>query len=42
MIFPFTKRMLTETDKRLLWKFVWNFGVKGLRSVQQFQKTPEK
>jgi MoaA/NifB/PqqE/SkfB family radical SAM enzyme len=28
------KRMLLETDKRLLWKLCWNMGVKGLRSVQ--------
>ena len=29
------KRMLLETDKRLLWKLCWNMGVKGLRSVQK-------
>ncbi|MDG2012436.1 MAG: radical SAM/SPASM domain-containing protein [Pirellulaceae bacterium] len=28
------KRMMLETDKRLLWKLFWNMGVKGLRSVQ--------
>jgi MoaA/NifB/PqqE/SkfB family radical SAM enzyme len=28
------KRLLLETDKRLLWKLFWNMGVKGLRSVQ--------
>ncbi|MBY0230905.1 MAG: radical SAM protein [Gemmataceae bacterium] len=26
-------RMLAETDKRLLWKLVWNMGVKGAISV---------
>jgi MoaA/NifB/PqqE/SkfB family radical SAM enzyme len=32
------KRMLTEPDKRLLWKFVYNFGYKGMRSIEKFQK----
>ncbi len=32
------KRMLTEPDKRLLWKFAYNFGYKGMRSVEKFQK----
>ena len=32
------KRMLTEPDKRLLWKFAYNFGYKGLRSIEKFQK----
>lgn len=31
-------RMLTETDKRLLWKFAYNFGFKGMRSVQLYKK----
>src|SRR5688572_11215603 len=30
--------MLTETDPRLLWTFTWNFGVKGVRSVQKFKQ----
>jgi MoaA/NifB/PqqE/SkfB family radical SAM enzyme len=34
----FAKRMLTETDKRLLWKFAYNFGYKGMRSVQKFKR----
>jgi MoaA/NifB/PqqE/SkfB family radical SAM enzyme len=34
----FAKRMMTETDKRLLWKFAYNFGYKGMRSVQLFKK----
>ncbi len=38
MLLKFTKRMLTETDKRLLWKFVYNFGYKGMRSVQRFKR----
>src|SRR4249919_1920255 len=31
-------RMLTGTDPRLLWKFGWNFGYKGMRSVQKFKR----
>jgi len=38
MIYQFTKRMLKETDKRLLWKLAFNFGYKGMRSVQKFKK----
>jgi MoaA/NifB/PqqE/SkfB family radical SAM enzyme len=38
MLFQLTKRMVTETDRRLLWKFAWNFGYKGMRSVQKFKK----
>jgi len=30
--------MLTEPDPRALRKFVWNFGVKGVRSVQLYKK----
>jgi MoaA/NifB/PqqE/SkfB family radical SAM enzyme len=35
MYLQLTKRMLLETDKRLLWKFIWLMGFKGLRSVQR-------
>jgi MoaA/NifB/PqqE/SkfB family radical SAM enzyme len=31
-------RMWRTTDKRLLWKFGYNFGYKGMRSVQRFKK----
>src|SRR5262245_44542477 len=31
-------RMLTETDKRLLWKLVWNMGVKGMLSVERHKR----
>ena len=34
----FLRRMLTEPDKRILIKFAWNFGWKGMRSVELFQK----
>ncbi|MFH1418557.1 MAG: radical SAM protein [Planctomycetota bacterium] len=31
-------RMLRTTDARLLWKFGYNFGYKGIRSVRRFKK----
>lgn len=34
--------MLLETDKRLLWKLIWNMGFKGLRSVQAHKKRLRK
>ena len=42
MLFSLTKRMLTTVDKRCLWKFMWNFGYKGMRSVQKFKKRLKK
>jgi len=38
MLLQISKRMLATTDKRLLWKFAYNFGYKGMRSVQRFKK----
>lgn len=38
MLVQLTRRMLTETEPRLLWKFAWNFGYKGMRSVQRFKR----
>src|SRR5882672_4052421 len=35
MYFRMAKRVLLETDKRLVWKLAWNFGWKGMRSVQK-------
>ncbi len=35
MVLRYAKRLLTETDKRLLWKLVWNFGYKGMRAIQR-------
>ena len=32
------KRLLLETDKRLLWKLVWNMGVKGALSVERYKR----
>jgi len=31
-------RMMRSTDARLLWKFAYNFGYKGMRSVQKFKR----
>lgn len=31
-------RTLFNADKRCLWKFTWNFGVKGLLSVEKFKR----
>ncbi len=38
MYLRMAKRALLETDKRLLWKFIWNMGFKGIRSVQKYKK----
>ncbi len=38
MILQLTSRMLRTTDPRLLWKFAYNCGFKGVRSVQRFKK----
>src|SRR6516162_4171442 len=35
MFFQMAKRLLLETDKRLLWKLAWNMGLKGMLSVQK-------
>ncbi len=32
------KRFLTEPDPRLLWKFCYNFGWKGMRAVSRFKR----
>ena len=38
MLLSLATRILTTTDKRMLAKFAWNFGWKGMRSVQKFKK----
>ena len=38
MTLQLAARMLRTTDKRVLWKFAYNFGWKGMRSVQRFKK----
>jgi MoaA/NifB/PqqE/SkfB family radical SAM enzyme len=35
MFLTLAKRLLLETDKRLLWKLAWNMGFKGMLSVQR-------
>jgi MoaA/NifB/PqqE/SkfB family radical SAM enzyme len=35
MYLRMAKRLLFETDKRLLWKLAWNMGWKGMLSVQR-------
>jgi MoaA/NifB/PqqE/SkfB family radical SAM enzyme len=35
MYLKMARRLLLETDKRLLWKLAWNMGYKGARSVQR-------
>jgi len=37
MLFGLARRMLTETDPRLLLRFAWNFGVRGVRASRRFQ-----
>ncbi len=38
MYLRFAKRLLVETDKRLLLKLAYNFGWRGMRSVQLFKQ----
>jgi len=42
LMFSFANRMWTTTEPRLLWKFAYNFGFKGMRSVQRFKKRLKK
>ena len=38
MILQMTRRALMASEPRLLWKFAWNCGWKGIRSVQRFKR----
>jgi MoaA/NifB/PqqE/SkfB family radical SAM enzyme len=38
MYLRLAKRILFETDKRLLWKLAWNMGVKGSLSVLKYKR----
>lgn len=38
MVARLAYRMFSEVDKRLLWKFAYNFGYKGMRSVQKYKQ----
>ncbi|MHB8972602.1 MAG: radical SAM/SPASM domain-containing protein [Pirellulaceae bacterium] len=42
MYFRMAKRLLLETDKRLLWKLAWNAGYKGIRSIRQHRRRLKK
>jgi MoaA/NifB/PqqE/SkfB family radical SAM enzyme len=35
-------RVLRTTEPRLIWKFAWNFGVKGMLSVEKFKRRIRK
>lgn len=38
MVFALARRVLTETDPKVVAKFLFNFGVKGVRSVELHKK----
>src|SRR5436853_648398 len=38
MYLKMAKRILFETDKRLLWKLAWNMGWKGMLSVEKHKR----
>jgi len=38
MYIPMFKRLLLETDKRLLWKLAWNMGLGGMLSVERHKR----
>ncbi len=38
MLFRMAKRLLFETDKRLLWKLAWNMGFKGMLSIERHKR----
>ena len=42
MIFTLARRMLSEVEPRLLWKFAFNFGLKGMVSVERFKRRLKK
>src|SRR5215510_8908220 len=38
MFLKMARRLLLETDKRLLWKLFWNMGFKGMLSVERHKR----
>lgn len=38
MLFPLARRILTEADPKVVGKFVYNFGIKGVRSVELYKR----
>ncbi len=42
MLLKMAKRIVLETDKRLLWKLGWNMGLKGFLSVQRHKSRVQR
>jgi MoaA/NifB/PqqE/SkfB family radical SAM enzyme len=42
MILKLGYRMMASTDRKVLWKFAYNFGFKGMLSVQKFKRRLKK
>ena len=42
MLLQMAKRLVFETDKRLLWKLAWNMGWKGMLSVEKHKRRLKK
>jgi MoaA/NifB/PqqE/SkfB family radical SAM enzyme len=38
MYLKMARRLVWDTDKRLLWKLAWNAGFKGIRSIRRHQR----
>jgi MoaA/NifB/PqqE/SkfB family radical SAM enzyme len=38
MLIPLARRVLTEADPKVVGKFVYNFGFKGIRSVEKYKR----
>ncbi|OHE88998.1 MAG: radical SAM protein, partial [Verrucomicrobia bacterium RIFCSPLOWO2_12_FULL_64_8] len=38
MLIPLARRVLTEADPKVVGKFVYNFGIKGIRSVELYKR----
>lgn len=38
MLIPLARRVLTETDPKVVGKFVYNLGIKGVRSVELYKR----
>jgi len=38
MLIPLARRVMAETDSKVVRKFVYNFGIKGIRSVELYKR----
>ena len=38
MMLPLARRVLTETDPKVVRKLIYNFGIKGIRSVEHYKR----